>query len=86
MKKAISIIIAIFLFSGIAYCQTDSTQVDPLNEMTKIFGTKILMEVDSQLYNNIQGNFYISDKPQAMIMAMVLPQSYEKAKEQLSIG
>ncbi len=42
------------------------------------------MEVDSQLYSTRQGNFYISEKPQVMIMAMLILQSYEKAKEKLS--
>jgi|ERR1019366_258565 hypothetical protein len=84
MKKIIFITIAILLFSMISFGQTDSTQVDLGNEMTKMLNTKISMEVDSQLYKNSQGNFYISEKPQAMIMAMVIPQSYEKAKEKLS--
>ncbi len=83
MKKIIFTSIAIFLFSGIVYCQTDTTQVDPVNEMTKMLGAKISMEVDSQLYNVIQGNFYISEKSQAMIMAMLIPESYEKSKEKL---
>ena len=84
MKKIFFTCLALFLLSVSTYGQTDSMNGGLENEMTKMLTTKIYMEVDSQLYSSIQGNFYISEKPQAMIMAMVIPQSYEKAKQKIS--
>lgn len=72
----------VMLFSFITYGQSDTTEMD-FSEMSKMLNTKISMEVDTLLYTNSQGNFYISENPQAMIMGMVIPQAYDKAKEKL---
>lgn len=82
MKKTFFTSLALLL-SVITYGQSDTTEMD-FNAMTKMLNTKIIMEVDTLLYTNSQGNFYISENPQAMIMGIVIPESYEKAKEKLT--
>jgi hypothetical protein len=84
MKKIFFLSTALFLLAIAGYSQTDSTETDFEKEMSKMLTTKIKMEVDSQLYATRQGNFYISEKPQAMIMAVLLPSTFDAAKERLS--
>ena len=50
----------VMLFSVITYGQSDTTEMD-LSEMTKMLNTKISMDVDTLLYTNSEGNFYISE-------------------------
>jgi hypothetical protein len=83
MKKYILTVLSFFLFSILVYAQTDSSELDLGNEMTKMLTSKITMQVDSLLYHTHQGNFYISEKPEAMIMAVLYPQPYDKAKAKL---
>ncbi len=84
MKKIIFSLLSVIVLIGRTYGQTDSTGADMVKEMEKMFGAKITMEVDTTLYNNRQGNFYISENPQAMLMAVVIPDSYENSKLKLS--
>jgi len=85
MKRIILSSTVFLLFSSLlSFGQTDSSTVDLGDEMTKMLTAKIFMEVDTNLYKTRQGNFYISEKPQAMIMAILYPQSLEKAKAKLS--
>lgn len=83
MKNTFFTSIVLFLLTVKLFGQTDTTEMD-FNEMTKMLNTKISMDVDTLLYTNSQGNFYISENPQAMIMGMVIPQSYESAKGKLA--
>lgn len=84
MKQLFFTSIITFLFSAACYAQTDTTEVDAGNKMLAMINTRISMEVDTLLYKIKGGNFYVSKDSQAMIMAMLIPQSFEQAKEKLS--
>jgi len=85
MKKTILTSTVFLLFSSLlSFGQTDSSTANLGDEMTKMLTAKIFMDVDTNLYKTRQGNFYISEKPQAMIMAILFSQSLEKAKAKLS--
>jgi len=85
MKKTILTSTVFLLFSSLlSFAQTDTSDINLGDEMTKMLTAKIFMDVDTNLYKTRQGNFYISEKPQAMIMAILFPQSLEKAKAKLS--
>ena len=42
------------------------------------------MDFNKSLYANNFGNMYMSDSPKAVLMAMVIPQSYESGKTELT--
>lgn len=42
------------------------------------------MDFNKSLYANNLGNMYMSDSPKAILMAMVIPQSYESGKTDLA--
>ena len=44
----------------------------------------IEMDFNKSLYANNFGNMYMSDSPKAVLMAMVIPQSYESGKTELT--
>jgi len=45
---------------------------------------KIDMEVDTKLFTKITENTYASDSPKAIVMAMIVPETYEDAKSKLT--
>jgi hypothetical protein len=67
-------------FNTFAYTQEDTTAFDLGAELNKIFSTQVEMDVDLSLYPQQMGNFYISEDPVGILLAMVVPQSFEKAK------
>lgn len=42
------------------------------------------MDFNKSLYENNFGNMYMSDSPKAVLMAMIIPQSYESGKTELT--
>ena len=42
------------------------------------------MDFNKSLYANNFGNMYMSDSPKAVLMAMIIPQSYESGKTELT--
>jgi hypothetical protein len=66
-----------------AFAQTgkkDSTELDLGKEMNKVFGTKVLMDVDTVLFDSHHGNFYINEANSAMIMTMFVPQGIARVE------
>lgn len=60
--------------------EKDSTEFDLGKEMNKVFGTKVLMDVDTVLFDSHHGNFYINDANSAMIMTMFVPQGIARVE------
>jgi hypothetical protein len=83
MKTLHKLVLAVVIAysSGNVYAQTEKENVDIAAEISKIFSTKVSMDVDTVLFDTKQNNFYFSEKEKAMIMTMVAPQSFEKAEE-----
>ena len=67
-------------FNTFVYSQEDTAAFDLGAELGKIFSTEVKMDVDLSLYPQQMGNFYISENPVGVLIAMVVPQSFEKAK------
>jgi hypothetical protein len=61
----------------------DSVSAAIADEISKIFATEILMDIDTTVFTENSGNIYVATDPHAMIMAIVAPQSFEKAKEHM---
>ena len=81
MKKTIVAFACVFSLN--TYSQTDSMDQDLGTAMLQLFNATITMNVDSTLFPIHQGNFYVSEKPQATIMAVLVPQSFDKANEKI---
>lgn len=79
----------LLFFSSLAFtsrAQTDSSEFNLGDLIGKIFNTKIEMEIDSSLFPQKMANFYISESPVGVLMAMSVPQDYLEAKEDMFDG
>ena len=83
MKKRFVTTISFVLFFANVYSQSDSVQTDPGAQMMTMLQTKIYMEVDTVVYKQRQGNFYVTEDNLAMIMAMPIPQPLDSVKAQM---
>ncbi len=75
----LSIILVLFLYTSV--CAQDEVMrndtVHANDDMPKTISTKVSMEIDKKLYPVLQGNIFISPKPRAIIMPMVLRSDFE---------
>jgi len=88
MKTPFSLLTALFISFSVfaqtdpkADAKTDSVAEILANEFKKVFSTKVDMDIDEALFPAKQGNFYMNEEDQAMIMTMVAPQSFARAEE-----
>lgn len=85
MKSLILLLIVLAVISVSAVAQDKKKeQVDIMTELNKVFSTKVLMDVDTTIFETHQGNMYISESEKAFIMTMVAPQSIAKAEEKMN--
>jgi hypothetical protein len=85
VKKPIVVLIAFLCFqTAIAQLNgNESSAGAPAEELSKVLTTEIVMDIDTLIYSTRNGNIYISENPDGMIMGIVAPQSFEKAKTRL---
>ncbi len=51
--------------------------------MMKLMGQKIEMEIDTTLFSAVSINTYVSENPKVVILAMMVPDSFENSKEKM---
>lgn len=73
-------------FSIQVSAQEDSAAFDLGTEIGKMFSTNIEMSIDESLYPQKMGNFYMSENPVGILMAMAVPQDYQSAKTDMFDG
>ena len=78
LTKKLFYFLALFTVSFTAFAQ-DDTNVEEMEPEVVID-----MDFNKSLYANNFGNMYMSDSPKAVLMAMVIPQSYESGKTELT--
>ena len=76
----------LLLFSAATFAQSDDDNLDSASvqfadALDKVFSTKVYMDLDTTVFSTKQGNFYLAEADNAMIMTMVVPQSFAKAEE-----
>jgi len=49
----------------------------------ELMSVKVDMTVDTELFKEVTPNTYVSESPKAVIMAMIVPETYENAKDKL---
>jgi hypothetical protein len=74
--------LALILISSTSSAQSPEKDSGELaSALTKVFNTEVVMDIDSTVFKTKQNNFYFSENEKVMLMTMVAPQSFEKAKE-----
>lgn len=76
--------LSVAFFSYSAFTQEEiETTVEDASALAELMGAPIKMDVSSSVFPTQMGNFYISEEPVGLIMAMLAPQSYESSKVEL---
>jgi len=78
LTKKLFYFLALFTISFTAVAQDDEVVEEMAPEVV------IDMDFNKSLYANNFGNMYMSDSPKAVLIAMVIPQSYESGKTELT--
>ena len=60
--------------------KTEEANQDKMQRMLELMSKKIEMEVNTDLFKPEGANSYVSEDPKAVIMAMMVPDSYENSK------
>ncbi len=79
----------LFLFISVSNIQAQEvSKEDQAKEakLLELMSIKIDMDIDEELFVEVTPNTFVSESPKSVIMAMVVPQTYEKAKESMSSG
>lgn len=80
MKK---ILIALcFLCVGFTV-QAQETEAEKQQRAMELMSKKVDMTVDTELFKSVTPNTFVSESPKAVIMAMMVPETYEGAKAKM---
>lgn len=85
MKKLILVAAFALCSFHVSFSQTenaDSVMNAVADKLAKVFSTEVIMDIDTKLFSQHEGNIYMTKDNDAMIMTIVAPQSFAKAKEQ----
>lgn len=64
--------------------QTTNSESDAESKrMMELMSQKIEMDIDEDYFIGVATNTYVSESPKAVIMAMLVPESYEASKEKM---
>lgn len=63
--------------------QAQETEADKQAKAMELMSIKVDMKVDTELFTEVTPNTYVSESPKAVIMAMIVPETYENAKNKL---
>lgn len=74
----------LFYFLALFAVSFSFAQEENVEDLESAPDVVIDMDFNKSLYANNFGNMYMSDSPKAVLMAMVIPQSYESGKTELT--
>lgn len=74
----------LFYFLALFTMSFSFAQEEIVEEIEDAPEVVIDMDFNKSLYANNFGNMYMSDSPKAVLMAMIIPQSYESGKTELT--
>jgi hypothetical protein len=81
MKK--TLIVLCLLLATVTHIQAQEASKETQQKALE-FMTQIDMKVDMSLFKEAYKNMYVSDNPKAMIMGIVIPETYEVAKQEIA--
>lgn len=89
MKKLL-LVLLVFTMGANMYAQEGTTTADDqkaaqdkMARAMELMSQKIEMEVDTELFTSVTANTYVSESPKAVLMAMMIPDSYENTKKKM---
>lgn len=62
---------------------SQETEAEKQARAMELMAIKIDMEVNKELFMQVTQNTYVSEEPKAVIMAMIVPETYDNAKAKL---
>jgi hypothetical protein len=92
MKKSVFLLALLALVSvTTTIAQNKKQEKDEAKEerelaeaLSKVFKTKVDMDLDTTVFDSREGNMYVSETHKAFVMTMVAPQSIQKAEEKFN--
>lgn len=63
--------------------KTEEANQDKMKRMLELMSKKIEMDVDTELFKPEGANSYVSENPKAVILAMMVPDTYENSKKKM---
>lgn len=83
MKKTLIALCILFVgFNMQAQTQTE-TEADKQKRAMELMSKKVDMDVNEDLFIGVTPNTYVSESPKAVIMAMMVPETYASSKKKM---
>jgi hypothetical protein len=83
MKKTLIALCILFIGFNVQAQDDSGTGEAKAAKAMEMMHKKIDMDVNEELFMAVSPNIYISDNPKVMIMAMMLPETYEVSREKM---
>ncbi|WP_157560090.1 hypothetical protein U8527_16685 [Kordia algicida OT-1] len=86
MKKTLIALCMLFVAAFNVQAQetvSQETEAEKQKRAMELMSIKVDMTVDTDLFMQVTPNTYVSESPKAVIMAMIVPETYENAKAKL---
>ena len=71
----------VVLFLSLNTCSQNRNTTNTLFELQK---KKVEIDINKNLFSNVSTNMYVSQNPDALILALFIPISYDKQKEKIT--
>jgi len=83
MKKTLIALCILFIGFNVQAQETDAEKAKQARAM-ELMSKKVDMTVDEDLFMGVTPNTYVSESPKAVIMAMMVPETYEDSKKKMN--
>ncbi|PQJ73009.1 hypothetical protein [Polaribacter butkevichii] len=78
--KNIGLALLLLFFSFNIYSQDKKTK----NALFELQKKKVSINIDKDIFTNVYQNMYVSKKPEALVLAVIIPISYDAQKEKVN--
>ncbi len=83
MKKTLIALCILFIGFNVQAQDTDADAAKQAKAM-EMMSKKVDMDVNEELFMAVTPNTYVSESPKAVIMAMMVPETYEASRKKMS--
>lgn len=83
MKKTLIALCILFIGFNVQAQETETEAAKQARAM-ELMSKKVDMTIDEELFMAVTVNTYVSENPKAVIMAMMVPESYESSKKKMN--
>ncbi|WP_343329862.1 hypothetical protein [Polaribacter staleyi] len=78
--KNIGLALLLLFFSFNIYSQDKKTK----NALFELQKKKVSINIDKDIFTNVYQNMYVSKKPEALVLAVIIPISYDAQKDKIN--